>query len=120
MSKGNKNGTAEERMAFVLGGPEEAEVAATALRASGFQAITPAELDAAQELPRELEGDEATLNQIAARDLVNSADADLIVVAPGGPQSPAHVSIVTRALHGGKIVDTIENLCPNWNEVEAS
>jgi hypothetical protein len=100
----------ETKTAYVLGNEADSEIAATALRASGYRAVNPHEVDAMAGLDRE---DRVAC---AKRDMLASLDCDLIVMVPQAELAPAAVAIVASA--GEREIECvmIERLIPSWKK----
>lgn len=97
------------RTAFVLGNEREAEQAATALRASGYRPVVPAELDEMAGIERDMSDP-----RLPARDIEAARECDLIVLAPGWAFAPGCIMITDFAKMRGKQVVMIRDLAPSW------
>lgn len=97
------------RTAFVLGSPSMSEQAATALRASGYRVVVPAELDEMAGIERDMRDP-----HLPARDIEYARECDLIVLVPGWAFAPACITIVDVAKLKGVEVAMIRDVAPSW------
>jgi hypothetical protein len=105
-------GTAVEmRTAFVLATNDDAAQITRALRAAGYRAVDPVELDEAAGLKRRYDKDAA---DVVERDLKALMDCDLVVMGPECQSLPWAVALAAVAGTRKMAFSNIEAIVPGW------
>jgi hypothetical protein len=100
-------------MAFVLSNNEDAAQVTRALRAAGYRAVDPVELDELAGLSRNPAEDS---KEIVKRDLAAMMECDMIVMGPDAELQPWSVAVAATAGTRKMPFERIEVLVPKWRD----